>query len=182
MVGPNGNWKWESFEHLLPTNILLHIAATKALIIGSEPDVIRWNGSHDLSRRNKFVAHYSNNRLDLSHGGLNLPILLLKLIRMVGRVLIWADPFLGAWLVILLEIGVSDLQNSFVYARCWMRKFGVLILAYLWRGKKEFGLLYLSWIVLPLLVWFIKTITDIIIFVAILQNFGVVHGMLKLYL
>ncbi|KAK8637344.1 hypothetical protein V6N13_064767 [Hibiscus sabdariffa] len=61
MVGPNGNWKWESFEHLLPTNILLHIAATKALIIGSEPDVIRWNGSHDLSVAVVGVVHKDYN-------------------------------------------------------------------------------------------------------------------------
>ncbi|KAK8682164.1 hypothetical protein V6N13_054558 [Hibiscus sabdariffa] len=49
MSDGSGNWRWSLFSHLLPENVLLHIAAVKGPLTSSSRDRVGWRGSSDLA-------------------------------------------------------------------------------------------------------------------------------------
>ncbi|KAK8660761.1 hypothetical protein V6N13_051672 [Hibiscus sabdariffa] len=49
MSDGSGNWRWSLFSHLLPENVLLHIAAVKGPLVSSSHDRVGWRGTSDLS-------------------------------------------------------------------------------------------------------------------------------------
>ena len=67
-VDANGNWRWDSFEHLLPNCIILRIAAVQPPMEGKGDDKFFWANSQrgDFSVKSAYMA-ISENEASIEH-------------------------------------------------------------------------------------------------------------------